>query len=632
MNNAVAKSMLAAVLLSIAGGSLQASTSQFRSPLMLERGPLSRTFLYPHEKLQDAWWYDYTPNDCHRCEWDVEAWVAGYTRSATQAFYKTPCDPNPCKSNKVTRCTRPLSQLWFGSDSFTGEQIFGGGELPDGSLPFDLTFLQWSHITPRFEYDETGVYLGVMAERTFGCDDCWFAGVRLNLPIKQIDILQNQNCRLFETLDDVTRLHPIDERAGAPNPDEFDFAFRLDFLSSLSVPAGSDPDPQHPDSQRSFPFVGYQNATSAQTFITSTNKEGTDGFAVSGPTSNDAKVYLIGTPVGNAPTYPYRIDPNATTATALPAAGVTSDGTVSYFQTDVNYAAGVGSSSAAQATQWVVPQVLLNGQNGTLNDFDQLAERADQILDVITPILQSIKAQGGIFSPVSFFANKCIGLCAAERIVGVGDLDLELYTGYDGACWFGDLELGFRFPTGKRAKEVNRIFYQPTGNNGHFEIRVGMDGGWQMCNWAAIRLDWSYWHAFNRTEQRAAPFLGQTVRNIGPCVDAKVSWNSFQFHADLNLFHPCNRDLGMMIGYELFSKSKDKVCLCAKTATNFLDAEQELSARVLEQGTKTLTNKIRGAVFHRWNYFELMLGASQVFSGRDAMKESEAFISVNVYF
>lgn len=632
MKSTVAKSMLAALLLSVAGGSLQAVTSEFRSPLMLERGPLSRTFLYPHERIEDAYWYDFVPNNCHPCGWDIEAWAAGYSRSATQAFYKAPCDP--CKNNSVTRDTRPLSQLWFGSDSFTAEQIFAGGSLPDGSLPLDLSFLQWSHITPRFEYDEYGVFLGIMAERRFGCDDNWFFGARLNIPVKQIDILQNQNCKLFETLDDVTRAHPINENAAPGANNQFDYAYRLDFLSSLTYPAGSvSPTTPSNTTQLAYPFVGYGNGTTLlETYIPVTAPDGT-GNTVSGTSANEAKAYLVSVPVGNAPTYPYRIDPNTTTATALPAAGATGDGTISYFQDDVNYAAGVGSNAAVQATQWVVPQVLLASQNGALVNFDQLAGRSQAIFNYLAPLLQSIDTFGGEFNPVSFFADRCIGLCAAKRIIGVGDLDLELYSGYDGACWFGDFELGFRFPTGKRIKDVNNIFGQSTGKNGHFLLRIGMDGGWQFANWGAIRLDWSYWHAFSRKENRAAAFTGQTVRNIGPCSEVKNSWNEFLFHADLNLFHPCNRDLGMMVGYELWAKTKDHFnTKCATTAVDFQGNTQTVNPCGLAVGTKSLTNKIRGSVFHRWNYFELLLGASQVISGRDAMRESEAFIAVNVYF
>jgi len=48
--------------------------------------------------------------------------------------------------------------------------------------------------------------------------------------------------------------------------------------------------------------------------------------------------------------------------------------------------------------------------------------------------------------------------------------------------------------------------------------------------------------------------------------------------------------------------------------------------------TKAMLHKIRGELFHRWNFFELFAGGYQAVGGRDAMKESEGHIGFVVYF
>lgn len=103
-------------------------------------------------------------------------------------------------------------------------------------------------------------------------------------------------------------------------------------------------------------------------------------------------------------------------------------------------------------------------------------------------------------------------------------------------------------------------------------------------------------------------------------------------HGDLNFFHPYNQDLGCTIGYELFAKRKDHVELCAKTALDLLCNLQDLDACILEEDTNAMTHKIRGEIFHRWNYCELFAGASQIVAGKNAMQESEVHLGIAIYF
>ena len=240
----------------------------------------------------------------------------------------------------------------------------------------------------------------------------------------------------------------------------------------------------------------------------------------------------------------------------------------------------------------------------------------------------------------SFFLDNCINLAEYERIVGVGDLSTEIYGGighYND--WFVDGIFGVQFPTGKRQPTSNRIFYKPTGNNGHVEIKLELDGGWQPCRWFAFEIRPAFFHAVKRSEKRAAPFEGATITNIGPEIDMNVSWNYFVLRTDFSFFHPHNPDLGLVLGYELFAKGKDNVSLGScfpcddQTVTDLLGrTNQTLDVSNYECGTNSLANKLRGQIFYRCNYFEIFGGGTHIVSGRHVMKETEGHLGLMIYF
>src|SRR5690606_4964599 len=107
-------------------------------------------------------------------------------------------------------------------------------------------------------------------------------------------------------------------------------------------------------------------------------------------------------------------------------------------------------------------------------------------------------------------------------------------------------------------------------------------------------------------------FVGATVANIGPAVNAEVSWNYVGLLADLNFFHPQNPNLGFLVGYEFFDKGADKVCLCCEEAINCITGlAQPLNPNLLSAYTKRLAHKIRFEAFNRFDYWELFGGVSE---------------------
>ncbi len=601
-------------------GVIRATTSQFRTPLtFLDRGSLS----YPLPPVEDTWWFEKMDSGRPECTWTINNFKGVYGRTATQSFYD-PC-ADPCKSNRVTGKTASLSNLFFGKEAFRGEEAFAGGALmTDPCQPAlvakENVYLGFSHITPRIEYNEYGAYFGLTAERSIG--NGFHIGVRGNMPIKVIRVEHNQGCKLYETVDDVVKMREINEE------DEetpiADFAARLDFLTSLNyqIDAGG------PECES---FVQYNIHEDDQGDVTALGMPGT--AMVSANTPENAGVFVIGRPNRDLPNQPYRKTIEGNSIESLSANGVLGNNSIAFFQDGIDYKAGIGTDRSNQSGLFVVPSAN--------DDEDRTLTETSRAVSVrLEHLLYQINALG-VNSPVNFFKKSCdIDFCRSEQITAQGDISAEVYSGYVQDDWFVDGIFGMSLPTGKRTKHANRIFAQSTGNNGHVEVKLGADGGWKVCDWFAFELDAAYHYAFNRAEHRAVPYAGATVRNIGPEIMADVSWGYFTGHVNLNFFHPYNSELGGMVGYDLFAKQKDRVCIKCPAPTDCLGRDnsslpeniQGVDSSILERNTNSVTHKLRCEMFHRWSFCEIFAGGAQVFAGKNAMKESEGYLGMKIYF
>lgn len=605
-----------AVLLSILSSNAVYAVFDFSTPNALDwRG----TFHWFLPSPEDAWWHGYTPSE-KMSDWEVRSWSAGYARNADKAFSKQ-------DSNKVTTKTASLATLFFGKEVFRGEEAFTNGTFaaPTGDaispeanaqalanlqlLNRNNPFVGFAKITPSLEYFEYGAYWGIDSYYRFGKNKRWYAGFRVDLPFKVTDLTQELDST-EEEIGDVVRFRSqtIDNSNGN------DFAARFDFLSTLlSGSAGA---------TANTAFVQYR--TDGRVVF--------DGLLVSGTSSSENGVnvnapaaYATVSADGELPIPSlggFKKQPSQVSG-PLPANGSINTGATLFMQTGTDYAGNLAQNRDEQGQLFFVPRT----ENGT-----NLTANANAISQAIAAnFTLSMDADE---NASDFFKSKGIDIFAHERVVAVGDLDAEAYVGYgDYATWFGSGVLGFRFPTGKKSDNSNKIYFMPTGNNGHFEIKLALDGGWRPREWFAFEIDAQFHHAFKRTENRAAAFQGATIRNIGPSIDAKVSWSYFVLRTDFSFFHPQNPDLGFCAGYELFAKGKDRVSFEQTTATDlFGRAGQPLDASIYENRTNTLSNKIHGQMFHRWNFFELFAGGSQVFAGRNVMKETEAHVGFVTYF
>lgn len=620
------KTLKSIVLLgALCGGALHASF-EFRSPLSVQDRGYMHWLLAPADQ---AWWYDTMPSAKEHTDWNIHLWGAAYTRTASRAFFDD-CD---CDNNKVTRKTTTLAQLFFGQAVFRGENAFAGGTFAgDPNDPVVRAqqvlvnnvnpFLAFARISPVFDYNELGANMGIDFARYVGRDDRYHVGGRFNIPFKIIEIEHDSSCALEETLGDVVATRIVNADEGAI-PDQVEYAYRYDFLSALAfdtvtIPSGSSATTQ---------VVRYNETPPADAGTIQVTGRYITGLAVDGTlagvTNNDVPAaYAINSCSGAIPTPPFKKLPSEVDGGALPADGSGVNGSTYFFKTNIDYAGNLARDRAAQGKLFLVPRQDTGGD---------LTDSAEAILTNITRIIEDDLL---VSEPATtFFLNNGINFCGYERIVGVGDFATEVYGGvghYDD--WFVDGILGLQLPTGKRQKDSNRIFYKPTGNNGHVEIKLEIDGGWKPRSWFAFEIRPAFVYACNREEKRAAPFAGATVVNIGPEIEVDVSWPYFVLRTDFSFFHPHNPDLGFSIGYELFVKGHDRVSLCPKVATDFLGRQEPLAACNYEKNTNSLSNKLRGQMFYRWNYFEIFGGGTQMVSGRNIMKETEGNIGLAIYF
>ncbi len=574
-------------------GVLCATTGELRSPLNQFRTGTIHYPLVPIEKVEedkDSLWY-------------IDTWKAGYYRGADQAYISK----DDCDSNKSTRNTEPLSQLFFGKADFRGEEAFAGGMLV--TPPSGTPALSFAKLSPRFDYNEWGAVFGLHVQRRFE-DSNWRTGGRVSVPVKVIEVEQSRSCgseRLEEGFADVI-VRRQEAPGGGSNLVDAN-AYRLDFLSTLLF--------------NDQPLVQYGDGTTANV----TRIGGLDASEFVN-TAGQAHVYALGASQGRITNLQDRLTENPTNVPRLNAdgSGVPDNARRLFARANQNYRDALGQDREAQSKLFIVPSG---------NNSDSLDPIANTIQNTIEFVLNQIDLTERN-SAEQFFKDHGVLFCQSDRQTGIGDVDVEWYVGYDkDNKWYIDYISGIRLPTGTKVSDPGLLLQQSTGNNRHVELKWALEGGWSPNDWFTFRAYASYSYVVRRTEQRAPAFKGATIKNVpaGLPVDTKVRWGYFLGNLDFTVFHPHTRNIGGTFGYELYAKQKNKVSFdCGNKARDFFGVERELDEEVLERNTNTLTHKIRGEAFYRIGYGEIFAGGSHVIAGRHAMKETEIHAGITIYF
>lgn len=578
---------------------------EFRTPTVFEFG-------YPY----DHYPFCIPADNC----WNLNLWAAGFHRTAGRAFL-----------NKNTTKKEDLSAIFFGKESFLGIDAFATDAtlVPGDSVVNPVAainpLLQIAIISPRIDYRENSAYFGFDVSTYFGCDCQWQVGLRANLPYKDIRVGLDSCCNLEDvTLEDLLRRQDevVVDAADDLGIIERSYAYRLDLLSLLNMTAN--PNVNVENSQG---FVNYRNPDNGPDDVTMAN----DGINVTNRVSS-AVINLVKKPLGNQPAAPFARrgtgagDPTAVAnLPVLPndgSGGADGDRFVFGSSLTNDYTALAGNQ-ANQAQLWVVPTASGLVSNSA---FDINAD-ARAIQENFERVIQMVNS-----SAVGFFTAQGVSF-DTQRNMGVGDLNTELYVRRDWCNFFFEGIFGVFFPTGKRIKHPERLLLVPTGNNRHFEVKVGGYFGWNACDWFGMYIDAFYSHALKRKEWVAASFAGATVKNMGPRVLADVSWGRFVGNIDFTFSVPCiDPCLGFDVGYQAYVKLKDKVDFTVTTTLDFFGVERMLDPQVIEERTKQVAHKAKGEVFYDYCSWSVWAGFQHVFAGKNAPNDTDWYLGFGYYF
>lgn len=581
------------MLLSLGGSiTLQASELITPLPLLYGYGRFPYEYFEHHEKEEE----------CSHLTWMVDA--LGYARHAAVSFPN--CGPRGC--------TVPYADLVFGVPTpFLLADEFAGGITPENTNPF----LSFAMLNPVLDYKEAGVIFNIFADGHFEyCDVPYRYGVTFRLPVRDIDV--TNQCGLSTlvspALEDLYQQR-LETTEDAPIVTNYVYAIRLDLLSALNrvaIPVES--------------MVVYGDGTC-------TNRTEIAGVDAGYPCTTDVGFPNVDTVTGRPPvavisrpdgTMPVLSRWGEQTSNSQPIVQADGSGLAQdqrgRFNDTQNYADALGLDVRAQSKLFVVP---------TLAGDNTMSAGAMAIQEAINTAITALPN-----SVFSFFDANGIEFCDG-RTQGVSDLDVEFYIGrnweYCDQEFWTDLKLVVRFPTGERLCTCKQLLKQPVGNNHHWEVMGAFAGGWDISERYKWMTDLTVSAVLKANEIVAAPFKGNNVKKIGPCITAQTHWWYLVYHTDLSVF-ACD-GCGFDIGYELYFKSIDKVCLFQKTAVDLFGQVQDVDpTKLMSPITQRMSNKARVALFTKVNNCEVFAGWSYTFAGYNAPKDIDWYLALTAYF
>lgn len=555
--------------------------------------------------------YPYICEGLDKC-WDFDAYFGAWHREADGAFRHG--------TKKET-----LAQLIFGSQSFVLMNAFSPGTDND-----DFAALSLAELTPLFNYSENGAMFALNINRRLDCT-AWDVGARLNIPFRSVtvsadnvvgdqNVLNGINALLINrALDQDVQNNPNpnpppDRLQPDPSPVTSVFAYRLDALNALGL-------------------VDFRNPNSVP--VNAVTIGGDDNVVDNNSTTQPGQpnpVNVLGS--ATTPRQPFSIA-NSNVTAILPADGTLANGARANFNSSQNYTA-LASNPANQRLLWVTPTDFNDPVNPPDNSPLAISTAAQNIAAAVATALQNPPPEATV-TVAQFLAARNVNF-DAQRLTGAGDLDVDFYArrNFCSEChgdWYIEGIAGLRLPTGKRVRNPGLLYAQPLGNNGHTEIKGGMQVGWNPGNWFAMKADVSGYHVFKRKEHVAAAFTGATIRNIGPVVDAKISWNYLLANLDFTFYRQgCDSCSGIDLGYQPYYKFKDKVTFEQLTAADFLGNVQTLDATILERNSKRYLHRIKVEAFHKTCDWEIYGGWLHSIAGRNIQRETDWYAALAIFF
>ncbi len=570
----------------------------------------SREFRAPIPLWDSRGYVHYPLNHYERPCTYVDTWAGAWNRIASRAF--------PCE---LTTSKVPLSQLFFGRSTFKLREIFADNRAEIRGNPL----VGISTIRPLIDYEEKGAIWGITAAQRY--NDCIRVGVRGRLPARFITVRQNATESELQRVPSAQNLFCTkNERYPVPGTDSLSnevknvFAGRLDFLSSLFDSSGER-------------LVIYHDA---QGRVSIAKRDATNGNTNTNPHGlglPGAKVHLIGSPSGRLPKGNFgQLDVIVNTLPLLPADGRGIDTTRAVFDKNTNYTP-LALDADAQSKLYLVPTIRSSTNPEDFNltpDARVIETQIESIIDKCNNQPEAI--EDADTSVINFLAKRGVSF-DTQHIEGLGDFNTEIFIGYDysDCVWFEN-HLGIVFPSGKKIFDPRKLLAVPLGNNGHFEVRLGTEVGIEAFEWLKIRADSMYSFVLKRRETIPAPFRGATVQNIGPCVDAEISWAWYWGHLDFTFLPTCLPCFGFDLGYEVYAKRHDEVRLLQRTARDFGGVVRPLVSCADERCTTRIAHRVRSEFFYQVDYANFFVGFANTFAGKNVPQETDWYLGVTVTF
>jgi hypothetical protein len=577
--------------------SLRVVATEFRSPLIVERGPMRYVFEEWEEK-----------------DYGLKLWSSVYCREAHKAFL-----------NHGTNTTH-LSALFFNKSDFKLGEIFPGGHADLATENYS-PFVALGKMQPRVTYYEKGFSLGGrFAYPVY--KNKGRIGLRVQIPFRKIEIEKEDPGDLDTNQLDDFMTGEVVTRAGATggSTDVWARAVRMDFVQA--IPATATKTPLLNFTAAGIPQIIGDNATW-------------------GIIADDRMTAVIHSPEGTIPSGPTRLigiceDPIPTlgiganlvnVANRLPANGNISDATQYVFYDTTNYTPlniNTGTDAAKLAALDKTDDLWLTSvHNDNVTGGEEFNTGSEKLWTALDLALKNYNE-----NMYEWLENNDF-LIQTERRCGLGDIDLDLFYEHKFSDEFiGEAMVGVRFPTGPSDNYAGSVYRPHLGNGEHFEIKLGLMGAWQPVDWMNIKLDGRFAFVLEATEKRAAAFTGALIKNIGPAVDADVSWEYVVATLDFNLFHPKTDAISSVIGYEFYYKTKDDIDFKTSSMQSWLgqkfvdgawtENKHNLDSNVAEKHTEAFGHKVRFETSFRINqYFELYCGGTYTFAGQNLPRECD---------
>jgi|GEM_PF-1249616 hypothetical protein len=632
---------LAALVTFVGVGTLFAT--DFKTPLVIGRGPIGYTFKKTHKK-----------------KYNLDLWSAGYFKEFSKAYIK-----------HGTK-TSPLTELMFGKSEFTLSEAFENSTECDPYMYlFQNTnpFLGITQIAPRVSYTEKGVTLGGKLEYPVWKNK-GRVGLRVSVPIKQVRMERDDYAEeaLMEYGDlvidgDAVNITDSDGTRSTFFPiKRFNMALVNNLLTldghgqvgkilKLDTGAGADHysgvnarqyNLAH-DAVQAYTGPGGANPIPYVILVENTGSRPPFGYPT-GVTTNAGNVFSIDTDLvdcGRATANTLALNPDN-----LPTPG---DEHGYVFARDYNYT----QMTNAQLKQlWLSP--IFGGTS-----HNNLSRGEEGVIDA-----QLRFYKGNIYE---WLQNSGNIMFQTHEYAGIGDIPVELYYEHTfNDKWVGEISGGLVIPTGGGKKYSYNPYRVRLGNGGHVELKLGAMAAWKAVNWLGLKLDASYNFVLSSVEQRAASYKGATVKNLLNREDANVDWGYFVGHFDFNFYHPKTSSLSSTIGYEFLFKTEDKINFKNKTSLThplgkawgngahllkvdetqvglgvedadwapcWIDSPMTLDNSVARKNTEEFAHKVRfESNYAPMKYLDLFVGGAYVFAGKNAPKEAEGYAGFNVKF